>query len=78
VVNTDEEKGRAAKNMHYYISTHITQAILWWIQGKIYRCFQQNSDFLRLKYNQQKVETTSQLSSVPVCRIKIPRKIYTT
>ena len=32
---------------------------------------------LRLKYNQQKVETTSEHSSVPVRTKKIPRKIYT-
>jgi len=64
--------------MHYYISTHITQAVFWYIQGRIYNCFQHNSDFLQLKYNQQKVETTSELSSVPVRMIKIPRKIYTT
>jgi len=45
VVYTDEENGRAAKNMHYYISTHITQAILWCTQGRIHKCFKQNRDF---------------------------------
>ena len=41
VVYTDEQTGRAAKNMQYYISTHMTQAVLWCIQGRIFKCFQQ-------------------------------------
>jgi hypothetical protein len=75
VVYTDEENGRAAKNMQCYISTHITQAVLWCIQGRIYKCFQQKSDFLRLKYNQQN-NIGSQFCSRSYP--KIPRKIYTT
>lgn len=36
----------------------------------MYKCVQQKCYFLRSQYNQQKVETTPELSSVPVRRLK--------